>query len=229
MIPLVVIRPQPGLDRTVAAAGVLGLDTRAWPLFEVRPRSWDPPDPAAIDELLIGSANAVRHAGPAFERFRAKPVRVVGAATADVCREAGLKLAAVGEGHLQPVLDAVAPGSRVLRLAGEERVPLTPPDGVVMTERAVYAVEPLPLPPGLVDTLRGPCAVALHSAAAARHFAAECDRRNLDRGILWLVTIGPRITDAAGMGWAGIATASKPEDEALLACAVQLCQKPGSA
>ena len=100
--------------------------------------------------------------------------------------------------------------ARLLRLAGDERVPLTPPPGVAMIERVIYAVEPIPLPSDLADLLRAPCAVALHSAAAARHFAAECDRLRIARGSLTLVAIGSRIAEAAGRGWEGIATAATP-------------------
>jgi uroporphyrinogen-III synthase len=224
MIPLMVIRPQPGADRTVAAARRLGLDARAFPLFEIRPRDWDPPDPATIDALLIGSANTLRHSGIALAHYRDKPVHVVGAATADACREAGLTVAATGDGGLQRVLDAIPPGTRLLRLAGDDRVPQVPPPGVSLIERVVYAAEPLPAPPELADLLRGPCAVALHSAAAARHFAEECGRLIIQRGQLRLITIGSRVSEAAGSGWAEIATAATPEDEALLASAAQLCQ-----
>jgi uroporphyrinogen-III synthase len=224
MIPLVVIRPQPGTDRTVAAARELGLDARAFPLLEIRPRAWEPPDPAAIDALLIGSANAVGHAGPNLGYFRDKPVHAVGEATAEACRGAGLQVAAIGGGGLQNVLDGVPPGTRLLRLAGEERMPLTPPAEVEMIERTVYANELVPLPSDLADLLRDPSVVALHSAAAARHFAAECDRLRIVRGKLSLVAIGPRVAAAAGSGWADIATARTPDDEALLARAAQLCQ-----
>lgn len=229
MIPLVVIRPQPGAWRTVAAAREIGIDARAFPLFEIHPLVWEPPDPASIDALLVGSANAVRHAGPALAPFRGKPVHAVGAVTAVACGEAGFTVAAIGQGGLQGVLDAVPPGTRLLRLAGDERVPLEPPAGVGMIERAVYASEPAALPPDLAELLRESSTIALHSAAAARHLAGECDRLGIDRGKLFLATIGPRVSEAVGSGWAGIATAASPDDEALLASAAQLCQNPRGA
>lgn len=229
MIPLVVIRPQPGADRTQAAAREQGLDARAYPLFEVAPRAWEPPDPATVDALLIGSANALRHAGPALQGYRDKPVHAVGEATAATAREAGLEVAVVGRGGLQAVLDGVPPATRLLRLAGEERVELVPPPDVTLTERIVYASEPVSMPPELAQLLRSSCVVALHSAAAARHFADQCARLCLARDKLSLVTLGARVSDAAGTGWAGIVTAPTPDDDALLACAAQLCQNaPGA-
>jgi uroporphyrinogen-III synthase len=224
MIPLVVIRPQPGADRTVALACKLGLDAVAMPLFEVSPCVWRAPDPASIDALLIGSANAVRHAGAALDSFKAKPVHAVGEVTAAECRAAGLAVVATGRGGLQGVLDRVPPPTRLLRLAGEDRVALTPPDGVSMTERVVYASRPLSAGPQLVALLRSPCVVALHSAVAARHLAAECDRLGLARSPIALATMGPRVSEAAGPDWADLAEAATPDDEALLACAAKLCQ-----
>ncbi len=224
MIPLIVIRPQPGADRTVAAACALGLDARACPLFEVTACAWQPPDAASIDALLIGSANAVRHAGPALDAFRRKPVYAVGEATAEACRSAGLEVAMTGRGGLQTVLDQVAPPARLLRLAGEERVALAQPRGVSLTERVVYASRPLAAGRELVSLLQRPCLVALHSAAAARHFGCECERFAIDRSAITLVTIGPRVSEAAGAGWAEVAEAKAPDDEALLACALKVCQ-----
>lgn len=224
MIPLIVIRPRPGDTATVAAAAALGLDARAYPLFEVGPVAWDTPDPETVDALLIGSANAVRHGGPGLARFLGKPAYVVGPATAEVCRAAGLAVAATGRGTLGGVVAGITGPRRLLRLAGREHVAVTPPPGVELVVRVVYASDPLPMPRELADMLRAPAVVALHSASAAEHFAIECDRLALDRGRIALTTIGPRVTAAAGTGWARIATAASPDDAALLAQARQLCQ-----
>jgi uroporphyrinogen-III synthase len=224
MIPLIVIRPQPGADATAAAARDLGLDAKACPLFEIVAVAWEAPDPAEIDALLIGSANAVRHAGPALARYRDKPVHAVGQATAAAARAAGLTIAAVGTGGLGGVLAGVTDCSRLLRLAGREHVELTVPAGIFLTQRIVYASDPRPVPPELAALLRTPAVVLLHSAAAARHFAAECERLALSRAAIRLATIGPRVTAASGAGWAQIATAPRPSDAALLAQARHLCQ-----
>lgn len=224
MIPLIVIRPEPGAQATVAAAVARGLDARAFPLFAVAPLAWEPPDPAGIDALLIGSANAARHGGAHLAQFRDKPAHVVGQATASACRAAGLTVAETGRGHLGGVLAGISAPRRLLRLAGREHVALRPPPGVTLIERIVYASDPLPVPPALADLLRSPAVVMLHSATAAEHFAGECDRLSLDRAQIALATIGPRVTAACGTGWAAIATAAMPDDAALLAQAHELCQ-----
>jgi uroporphyrinogen-III synthase len=227
MKPVIVIRPQPGCDATVAAAQALGLAAYGFPLFEVRPVAWYAPPPESFDALLLGSANAPRQAGPALLAYHAKPAYVVGPATAEAARAAGLDIAAVGAGGLKAVLPLLAPGHRrLLRLSGRERVVLTPPRGVSIIERVVYASEPLPLPIALRALLDRPAVVLLHSAEAAHHFAVLCDTHHIPRSTLALAALGPRIARAAGGGWAALAAAGAPNDTALLALARQMCQEP---
>lgn len=225
MLPVVVIRPEPGCAATVAAARALGLDARGHPLFTVRPVAWEPPAADDFDGLLLGSANALRHGGKAIAAWAGKPAWVVGQATAEAARAAGLHVAATGQGGLQNVLDTLAgSGLRLLRLAAHQRIALKPPPGVRIDERIVYASEPSPMTDQLAGLVAGPALVLLHSAEAARHFGSECDTRALARSRIALATIGPRVTAAAGEGWARIETAARPDDAALLAIATQMCK-----
>lgn len=228
MKPLVVIRPEPGASATARAGQALGLDMRPFPLFQVRALDWQPLPPPEVDALLLGSANALRHGGPALELYRGLPAYVVGQATAAAAREAGLQVVAAGRGGLQQVLDRLAPGhSRLLRLAGRERVDLVVPEGVTVTTREVYASEAAPFPPELVSLLARPAVILLHSGEAAAHFAKDCDETGIDRGHLSLAAIGPRVAARAGAGWAALRSAAEPNDAALLALASQMCQDTG--
>lgn len=228
MIPLVVIRPQPGCDATVAAARALGLDAQGFPLFAVHGTAWKPPAPGSFDAILIGSANALRHGGAALTALRGLPAYAVGKATAEAARLAGLDVIVTGEGGLQAVLNTVPPEhARLLRLAGRERVDLAPPAGVSLIERVVYASEPQPLPAGLARLLAGRAVVLLHSGEAARHFAGLCEAHAIDRSPIALATIGPRVTEAAQTGWAALETAAAPDDHALLALAQRMCEEQG--
>lgn len=222
-LPLIVVRPEPGATATVAAARELGLAARAFPLFEVTPVPWQAPDPADFDLILAGSANVFRHGGDGLAALAGLPVHAVGEATAAAARAAGFTIAATGAGGLQPVLSALPPGSRALRLAGAERIVLTPPEGVTMAECTVYAAKPRSLPTELAQLLAEPAVIALHSAEAARHLSAELDRLAIPRGPLALATIGPRVTTAAGDGWRAVLTADSPNEPALLAKARDLC------
>ncbi len=159
--------------------------------------------------------------------MRHLPAYCVGEATAQAARDAGLTVAATGRGGLQGALTLIAPPHRrLLRLAGEERVPLTLPDSVTMTERVVYASRAQPMPPDLAALLSRPALIALHSGEAAHHLAAECVRLGLRRALHSLCVLAPRVTGAAGPGWREVAVAGEPSDAALLALARQMCQEP---
>ncbi|MCW1404127.1 uroporphyrinogen-III synthase [Novosphingobium sp. MW5] len=220
MSAVLILRPEPGCAATLAAARGMGLAARSAPLFAIEPREWNVPT-APFDALLVGSANAFRHGGAQLETLCHLPVHVVGEATAEAARAAGFTVAGIGSGGLQGVLDGIAPGTHLLRLSGEERIELNPPTGVSIDEVVVYASVPRPLDPA---ALNGNPLVLLHSAEAARHFAAECDRLAIDRAALSLATIGPRVTKAAGSGWRALETAAQPSDAALLALAARMCQ-----
>ena len=226
-LPVVAIRPEPGCSATVEAGREVGLAIERWPLFEVRPLAWEPPRADEVDALLLGSANAVRHGGARLEPFRAKPAYAVGDSTAAAAEEAGFAIAAVGRGGLQPLLDTLAGPLRLLRVTGAEHVPLTPPAGVAIQTRIAYESAPLALPPELAQRLGAGSLVMLHSAAAARHFAAECDRLAVPRRSVGLAALGPRIASAAGEGWREVRSASEPREAALLALAREMCHVSG--
>lgn len=228
MVPLIVIRPEPGNQATVAAARAAGLEAHGFPLFEVVPRRWEAPPVERYDALLIGSANVVRHGGPALAALRRLPVYAVGEATAQTVQAAGFAVACAGNGGLQAVLGELDPAHRrLLRLAGEERIALNLPAGVSMDERVVYASQSQPMPADLIELLRAPAIVALHSAEAARHLAAQCVIHAIRRAPLRIAALGPRIASAARDGWGEVAVAAMASDHALLALARQMCQDPG--
>ncbi len=225
MIPAIIIRPEPGCAASLAALKTKGLDTHGFALFKVEPLCWDAPDPASVDALLLGSANALRHSGAALADYHGKPVYAVGSATAKAARELGFAVIATGEGGMQDLLGQVLPNHRqLLRLAGKRRVDLELPEGLAVTDRVVYAAIPQPMPPKLEVLLQKPCLVLLHSAEAARHFIGLCAAHGIARSHIALASIGARVTKAAGGGWARIATAQVPSDDALLALAQELCQ-----
>ncbi len=218
------IRPQPGLQSTLQAARDLNMAVLGRPLFEVVPVAWDAPDASEFDALLLGSANAIRHGGAALEGLLTLPVHAVGEATAIAAREAGFTVAQTGVGGLQALVDAADGDTHFLRLAGSEHVPLDLPDSAKVTTRIVYDVRALPLSGSDEVSLRASDPlVLLHSAAAARHFASECERRGLDKSRIALACIGPRVAQAAGSGWRDCQSAPQPDDAALLALARDMC------
>jgi len=227
MVPLVIIRPEPGNEASTIAARALHMDARSFPLFEVVPKSWEAVLPARFDAILAGSAQVFRTGGHGLAALHGLPVYAVGEATAAAARSAGFAVAATGAGALQALLGELGPGHhRLLRLTGQERVILSLPKGVTMEERVVYASQPRALPAELEALLREPAIVALHSAEAAQHLTAECVRRAIRRAPIRLAALSPRIGAAAGDGWGEVAAAAMPDDKALLALARQMCQDP---
>ena len=224
---IVAIRPEPGLAKTIATARDGGVAIEGFALSEVRPLAWEPPPPGSYDALLLGSANALHHGGPALETMRGKPVFAVGETTADAARRAGFAVHGVGRGGLQGLLDTLGEESiRFLRLAGADRVPLKPPPGISIATRTVYASEPLEMPKELANLLRGRALVLLHSAASARHFASECRRLRISRQPVRIAALGPRIAAAAGEGWREVRSARNPRDSLLLALVRDMCHQP---
>ena len=224
MTRIVAIRPEPGLASTIAAGRKLGLAITGAPLFEIRPLDWTAPDPASVDALLIGSANAIRHGGGQLEQFLGKPAYVVGKQTKTACEDAGIRVAATGEGGLQSVLDAVPRPIRLLRISGKDHVPLEAPEDVSITTIIAYESVALPFEPKALGEGEERTIVLLHSAVAAEHFASECDRLGLARSAIELAAFGPRIASSAGKGWADIHVAERPRDADLLAMVRGLCQ-----
>lgn len=223
--PLALVRPEPGWSASAAAARQQGLVVVGHPLFVAEPVSWTPPS-GEFDALLTGSAAVFRHGGPQLAALAALPVYAVGEATAAAAVEAGFAVALTGEGGLQQLLDGSAgEARRFLRLAGEERVVLHPHPGQGIVDCPVYRMTPRPIDDDFTRELdeRKPL-VALHSAAAARHFAQEVDRLGLSRGSLFLAALGSRIAKSAGLGWAALHIADQPNDAALLAKACALCK-----
>lgn len=223
---ILTIRPEPGSSATVAAGAAVGLSIESCPLFKIRPLPWEAPEAESFDALLLGSANVVRHGGTALQELRHKPVYAVGGATAAAAEKAGFVIAGIGPGVLQRLVDRLRPPLRLLRVTGEEHVPLAPPPGIEVVTRIAYRSEPLPLPKAMADRLGGGALVLLHSAAAARHFATECDRLAVPQGALRLATLGPRITAAAGEGWGEVRAAASADEAALLALARDMCHEP---
>lgn len=207
----VVLRPQPGAAATLRRLQALGLSARAVPLFAVEPVAWDPPDLAPVDALLVTSANAMRHGGPALTQLADRPVVAVGEATARAARAAGFTVALVGDSDAAAVV-ARARGAgwpRLLHLAGEDRVAL--PDVPAIT---LYASRAVAVPPGRLAGLRG-TVVLLHSARAAGRLSELVARR----GDIRLAAISAAVADAAGAGWQSVAFPAQPDDALLCALA----------
>ncbi|MEP7129652.1 MAG: uroporphyrinogen-III synthase [Sphingomicrobium sp.] len=219
---VVVLRPEPGAAITVAKARQRGLDAVALSLFMVAPVSWSVSDAGDFDALLLTSANAVRHGGEGLAGLRKLPVHVVGDATAEAASAAGLLVASAGDSGVDALLSSMKPGLKLLHLCGENRkIPVNASHDILSI--VVYRSDERPVSD--LDAATGSLAL-VHSPRAGARFAQLCDEARLDRGAIAVVAISAAAGDAVGDGWEAIAVAERPSDDALLALAERLCNKP---
>ena len=214
---VLILRPEPGASETLARAGKLGLDAVSIPLFEVEPVAWQLPDPRLFDGLLLTSANAVRFSGARLNDLAHLPVYAVGEATAEAARNAGLEVVTAGDSGVGRLLDSVAPDVRLIHLAGEDRK--VPASRQNVTRVTVYRSKPV-VAPGLAA---GKASIALiHSPRAGRRFAELVTQRSA----IAIAAISPAAAEATGDGWESVDVAERPADDAMLALAARLCNKP---
>jgi uroporphyrinogen-III synthase len=215
---VLVLRPEPGASATVGKARAMGLEAVAVPLFEVGPVPWQAPATGAFDGLLLTSVNAVRSGGDGLEQLRGLKVYAVGEATGEAAREAGFDVAATGDAGVDRLLGSIKPELRLLHLCGADRA--APSDARhAITAVTVYRSTPLPAPD--LTSAHG-CVALVHSPRAGARFA-DLVR---DRGSIAVAAISAAAADAVGSGWQVVETADEPSDEALLALAARLCNKP---
>ena len=219
---LIVLRPEPGASETVERAQAIGLDAQAMPLFTVEPVEWQAPDAAPFDGLLLTSANAIRYGGEQLNDLRGLPAHAVGEATAAAAREAGFDVRSVGDSGVERLLASIAPELRLLHLCGQHRTDVDARQDI--EPLPVYRSGELPMPDGLEGAAG--CTIALHSPRAGRRFAELCSEARLDRSSIRLAAISEAALAAAGSGWERAKAADRPSDEALLAVAARLCEKP---
>ena len=215
---VLVLRPEPGASATVTKGRAMGLDAFGVPLFTIEPVEWEPDDAAKFDGVLLTSANAVRYGGEGLRMLRGLPAYAVGDSTAEAAREAGFDIAAAGDAGVDRLLGSIDPDLRLLHLCGaDRRVPVDPKQRI--TAVAVYRAVPVDKP----DLPESEGVVALiHSPRAGRRFAEVVPARQS----IAIAAISSAAAEAAGDGWAAVEAAAEPTDEALLALAARLCEKP---
>lgn len=218
-----ILRPEPGNTATVARLRDAGLDPLPLPLFEVHALGWTPPEAADFDGLLFTSANAVRHGGAGLAALRSLPVLAVGRATAEAARAAGFAMAQTGSTDVVELLRDSPGFARLLWLAGRDRTAIAHP--ALVAEIPVYASDPVALAAGDAAKLSGSVAL-IHSTRAGLQLAVELARHEISPATVRIAAISRKAAIAAGPGWGGVAIASTPDDEALIAAARPLAIDP---
>jgi uroporphyrinogen-III synthase len=215
---VLVLRPEPGASATVKRARERGLEAAIAPLFQIVPVAWHAPDPGEFDALLITSANALRCAGDQLKEFLSLPVYAVGEMTSHAARERGLAIAASGNRGIDRLIDCIPRNLRLLHLGGEDlREPSEVRAGIAVIP--VYRAQEVEHPDlNLADGV----VALIHSPRAGRRFAELVK----DRSDIMIAAISAAAAEAVGTGWRAVEAAGEPSDDALLALAARLCNKP---
>ncbi|MEA3081779.1 MAG: uroporphyrinogen-III synthase, partial [Sphingomonadales bacterium] len=171
-----------------------------------------------FDGLLLTSANALRFGGEGLAALRGLKVYAVGEATAEAAREAGFDVAATGDLGVGRLLGWIEPNLKLLHACGADRHE-TPGVRQEIAQMTVYRAKAVDDPD--LRAAEGNL-VLIHSPRAGQRFAELVD----DRGTISIAAISAAAAKAVGDGWKAIAVADQPNDDALLALAASLCEKP---
>ena len=223
-LPFLILRPVETASKTAKRVQEMGLVAVIDPLFSVEKLAWTAPPPSDFDALMLTSANAVKYAGEAIERYKDLPVLAVGNATADAAGKCGFKIGVTGQGGVDELLSALPDGSyvRILRLSGQDFVEGVSPSRQI-TLRKTYQARQLSLGKKARIVLGQGCLVLLFSVRAVRTLEKEMDRLGLDRNLSCIAALSDSIAVAAGTEWKSVHTADRPSEDALLSLAAGLC------
>lgn len=220
--PLMLLRPQPGNDRSAERARAMGMEAIQFPLFDIVPVAFDKSQDERVDAVLVTSANAVQFGAELLTGLRNKTVYAVGEATASVVRGQGHANVIVGGGEVASTMAIIAAAGhqRILHICGEVSRPFDPL-GIEVAKRVVYRSEARDLRPytKFLSTLP-PSVIAVHSPAAGRRLNAIMPPPCRNH---FLVTISQAAADGVGNGWRKVHIAARPDDTALLSLARTLC------
>lgn len=216
---VVILRPEPAASRTARQVAKVGLTPVKLPLFKIEPVQWSAPDVAAYDGLLLTSANGLRFAGPQADQFKTLPVFAVGPATAKVAEARGFTVARTGRADIVALLANVSPNMKLLHLAGRNRLDhqLPRPRVDAITVYRAALLEKVDIAP-VEDSV-----TLVHSPRAGRRLAELAGEW---KGSVTIVAISARAALACGQGWKTIVSVDQPDERAMVALAVELCDKP---
>ena len=220
---LLVLRPQPGCDETAARARSMGMSAISLPLFVVEPIAHETDGALAVDALLVTSANGARYGADVIAAFDDRPIFAVGHATADAVRAAGGRDVRMGGGDMAATIPLIirACCKSVTHLCGEH-VTAYDPQGLQVAPCPVYRSIERPaqaVQAGLAQA--APVVALVHSERAAVRFGGLVPPER--RAQIAIAALSAKVAHACGGSWAARASAVSPDDAALLALAMKLC------
>ncbi len=226
---VLVTRQEPEASATVTRLAALGWHGLATPMLSIEAVPARLPPARAVQAVVLGSINAVRHLP---KRFRALPLLAVGDATAEAARARGFVRVESASGDARD-LAALAtqrcdPGGAPLLLATARGAgaPLAADlraRGFRVLRRVTYRARPLPvLPEVAASALAGGRVghVLFFSGSAARVFGRVARARRLTHTLpgVTAVAISPAAAVIiAPLGFGAVLSAARPDQDSLLA------------
>ncbi|TRW16904.1 uroporphyrinogen-III synthase [Glacieibacterium frigidum] len=213
---VLVTRPEPAASRTAGRLRALGHEPIVAPLLIPRAVAWELP-PGDWQAVAFTSAAAPALGGD-LAALAHLPAYAVGAATGEAARAAGFCDVRVARGDASAVFaQAAGDGvTRLLHLAGADRSAAVVPEALSVGVVTVYAADLAEALPAEDFDL-----ALLYSARTAARFAALFSG---DPAAVRIAALSPAIAAAAGTGWAAIAVAAEPTEDALFAAARLACE-----
>lgn len=203
----------------------MGLIAHIVPLFIAEPMAWNVPDVSCYDALFVSSAQSLRLGGEGLAALRSLPCYAVGPATAKAAEDKGFQIRQVGTTNGDQLISEMeAAGIRhILWLCGEPRSPLVA-NQAQLTPLPCYRMVAAVLDDKERALLSQPAVLLASSKRGAERLAEIVTERRED---YFIAAISPKVSQALGSGWGGIAVAERPDDAAMLAVAAKLCHKHG--
>jgi len=227
MMPLLLLRPQPGNDASAARARELGLTVIQIPLFDVLPADGGLLPTGPFDALLLTSTNGVRFGATVMAAFAGLPIYAVGETTAYAARFARHEHVITGGGDAQSTAAMMAADGRrsVLHIAGEDVRPFDS-HGMNIYRYTVYrTVECDTAAARAALNGLGPVVLAVHSPRAGIQLSLLVPATRRMR--MHIVAISEAAARVCGKGWASVTVSERPDDTALLHCVETLCIRAG--
>lgn len=228
-IKIIILRPTQGAEQSAKIALDRGFDPVIASASQIQPISWQSRSPASFDAIMITSANALRHAGHNLHDYLHLPLFAVGKATAQLARDMGFTIAAIGQGGAKALLPLItAYGARnILRLVGRDYVDVQA-DNCNFETILVYEAAALPLSNALKNIIcdgEAPHIFTFHSTRAVQIFSAYIETlwaqgMTFNPADHYALTLAPTITKALkqyDIRWKEVITSPSANDEEMMA------------
>jgi len=238
VMKMLVTRPEPDAQATLARLDALGIDAIAAPLMVRQTLDASLPPPDGFTAMVLTSANAVRALTDrgVVEQYRHLPVFAVGDHTAREANEAGFARVSSAAGAFQDLVNAMTiarvPGPIFYPAGKHQSADLAKalaPLGVMVATAKVYemvAAEALPdgVLPELGNRIGAVLAYSRRSAEIFAGLAAGLSRESRSR--LAMLCLSEAVAEPLlGARFSRISLADKPDEDAMMSLALAFARE----